>query len=143
MQDPAMLLTAAIFFLLVAIAAGFFSLMIKNALMPILFFVALLMFVWSGILHLRERRRGVRRCNNYGRCPELRGAADVAAHAAVATCRLGAVERAVGVGDPGAVVVVLRLHGGVADAHRDAHAARLLEHRLLDAPADAFGDGRC
>ena len=61
MQDPAMLLTAAIFFLLVAIAAGFFSLMVHNALMPILFFVALIMFVWSGILHLRERRRGVRR----------------------------------------------------------------------------------
>ncbi len=56
-----MLLTAAIFFLLVAIAAGFFSLMVKTALMPILFFVALGMFVWSGILHLRERRRGVRR----------------------------------------------------------------------------------
>ena len=56
-----MLLTAAIFFLLVAIAAGFFSLMIKSALMPILFLVALVMFVWSGILHLRERRRGARR----------------------------------------------------------------------------------
>jgi len=56
-----MLLTAAIFFLLVAIAAGVFSLVVKNALMPILFFVALVMFVWSGILHLRERRRGVRR----------------------------------------------------------------------------------
>jgi hypothetical protein len=56
-----MLLTAAIFFLLVAIAAGIFSLVVKTALMPILFVVALVMFVWSGILHLRERRRGVRR----------------------------------------------------------------------------------
>ena len=56
-----MLLTAAIFFLLVAIAAGIFSLVVKNALMPVLFVVALVMFVWSGILHLRERRRGVRR----------------------------------------------------------------------------------
>ena len=61
MQGAVMLLTAAIFFLLVAIAAGVFSLIVKNALMPILFVVALVMFVWSGMLHLRERRRGARR----------------------------------------------------------------------------------
>ena len=56
-----MLLTAAIFFLLIAIAAGVFSLMVKTPLMPLLFAVSLAMFVWSGILHLRERRRGTRR----------------------------------------------------------------------------------
>ena len=56
-----MLLTATIFFLLVAIVAGIFSLTMKGPLIPILFFVSLIMFVWSGIMHLRERRRGTRR----------------------------------------------------------------------------------
>jgi hypothetical protein len=56
-----MLLTVAIFFLLIAIAAGVFSLMLHSPLVPVLFFVALAMFVWTGIMHLRERRRGTRR----------------------------------------------------------------------------------
>ena len=56
-----MLLTVAIFFLLVAIVAGIFTLMVKNTLMPILFAVSFIMFVWAGITYMRERRRGVRR----------------------------------------------------------------------------------
>jgi hypothetical protein len=56
-----MLLTVAIFFLLIAIAAGVFTVMWKSALLPILFAVSFLMFVWTGIMHLRERRRGLRR----------------------------------------------------------------------------------
>ena len=56
-----MLLTVAIFFLIIAIIAGVLSLMIKGPLVPIMFAVALIMFVWTGIMHLRERRRGLRR----------------------------------------------------------------------------------
>ena len=56
-----MLLTAAIFFLLVAIAAGVFTFLVKNTLMPILFAVSFVMFVWAGITYMRERRRGTRR----------------------------------------------------------------------------------
>jgi membrane protein YdbS with pleckstrin-like domain len=60
-EETVMLLTVAIFFLIVAIVAGVFALTIKGPLVPILFVVALIMFVWSGIMHLRERRRGHRR----------------------------------------------------------------------------------
>ena len=57
-----MLLTAAIFFLLVAIAAGVLSLTVKATLFPVvLFVVSFLMFLWAGITHMRERRRGTRR----------------------------------------------------------------------------------
>ena len=56
-----MLLTVAIFFLIIAIIAGVFALTMKGPLVPILFVVALIMFVWTGIMHLRERRRGGRR----------------------------------------------------------------------------------
>jgi len=56
-----MLLTVAIFFLIVAVIAGVFALTMKGPLVPILFVVALVMFVWTGIMHLRERRRGQRR----------------------------------------------------------------------------------
>ena len=56
-----MLLTVTIFFLIVAIIAGVFALTMKGPLVPILFVVALIMFVWTGIMHLRERRRGLRR----------------------------------------------------------------------------------
>ena len=56
-----MLLTAAIFFLLITIVAGIFAVTIKGPLVPILFVVSLVMFIWSGFMHLRERRRGVRR----------------------------------------------------------------------------------
>lgn len=56
-----MLLTVAIFFLIVAIVAGIFALTVKGPLVPIMFTVALVMFVWTGIMHLRERRRGTRR----------------------------------------------------------------------------------
>lgn len=56
-----MLLTVAIFFLLVAIVAGILAFTVKNALLPILFAVSFLMFVWAGITHMRERRRGTRR----------------------------------------------------------------------------------
>jgi membrane protein implicated in regulation of membrane protease activity len=56
-----MLLTAAIFFLLVAIAAGVFTFMVQNALLPVLFAVSLVMFVWAGMTYMRERRRGSRR----------------------------------------------------------------------------------
>jgi hypothetical protein len=60
-EETAMLLTVAIFFLIVAIVAGVFALTIKGPLVPILFVVSLIMFVWSGFMHLRERRRGARR----------------------------------------------------------------------------------
>jgi len=56
-----MLLTVTIFFLIIAMIAGVLALTIKGPLVPILFVVALIMFVWSGIMHLRERRRGTRR----------------------------------------------------------------------------------
>ena len=56
-----MLLTVAIFFLIIAVIAGVFALTMKGPLVPILFVVALVMFVWTGIMHLRERRRGQRR----------------------------------------------------------------------------------
>jgi hypothetical protein len=56
-----MLLTVAIFFLIIAIVAGILTLTAKGPLVPVLFAVALIMFVWSGIMHLRERRRGTRR----------------------------------------------------------------------------------
>jgi hypothetical protein len=56
-----MLLTVTIFFLIVAIIAGVFALTMKGPLVPILFVVAFIMFVWTGIMHLRERRRGGRR----------------------------------------------------------------------------------
>ena len=56
-----MLLTVAIFFLIIAIIAGIFALTIKGPLVPIMFAVALVMFIWTGIMHLRERKRGIRR----------------------------------------------------------------------------------
>ena len=56
-----MLLTVAIFFLLVAIIAGILAMTVKGPLVPIMFAVALVMFIWTGIMHLRERRRGTRR----------------------------------------------------------------------------------
>ena len=56
-----MLLTVAIFFLLIAIVAGIFTFLVKNTLMPVLFVVAFIMFVWAGITYMRERRRGARR----------------------------------------------------------------------------------
>jgi RsiW-degrading membrane proteinase PrsW (M82 family) len=56
-----MLLTVAIFFLIIAIIAGILALTWKGALVPIMFAVALVMFVWTGLMHLRERRRGTRR----------------------------------------------------------------------------------
>jgi predicted PurR-regulated permease PerM len=61
MASRTMLLTAALFFLLVAIVAGVFTFLVKNTLMPILFAVSLVMFVWAGITYMRERRRGTRR----------------------------------------------------------------------------------
>jgi hypothetical protein len=33
----------------------------RGPLVPILFVVSLIMLVWSGFMHLRERRRGTRR----------------------------------------------------------------------------------
>jgi len=60
-----MLLTAAIFFLLVAIVAAVFTLVVKIAVvMPILYVVSgasFLAFLWAGITYMRERRRGTRR----------------------------------------------------------------------------------
>ena len=60
-----MLLTAAIFFLLVAIAAAVFTLVVKIAVvMPILYVMSgasFLAFLWAGITYMRERRRGTRR----------------------------------------------------------------------------------
>ena len=56
-----MLLTVAIFFLIIAIIAGILAMTVKGALVPIMAAVALVMFVWTGVMHLRERRRGLRR----------------------------------------------------------------------------------
>ena len=60
-----MLLTAAIFFLLVAIVAAMFTLVVKIAVvMPILYIMSgasFLAFLWAGITYMRERRRGTRR----------------------------------------------------------------------------------
>ena len=60
-----MLLTAAIFFLLVAIVAAVFTLVMKIAVvMPILYVMSgasFLAFLWAGITYMRERRRGTRR----------------------------------------------------------------------------------
>jgi hypothetical protein len=60
-----MLLTVAIFFLLVAIVAGVFTFIVKTAVVtPILFAMSIfsfLAFVWAGITYMRERRRGSRR----------------------------------------------------------------------------------
>jgi membrane protein YdbS with pleckstrin-like domain len=60
-EETVMLLTVTIFFLIIAIIAGVFALTMKGPLVPILFVVAFIMFVWTGIMHLRERRRGGRR----------------------------------------------------------------------------------
>jgi len=60
-----MLLTAAIFFLLVAIVAAVFTFVVKTAVvMPVLYVmsaVSFIAFLWAGITYLRERRRGTRR----------------------------------------------------------------------------------
>ena len=60
-----MLLTAAIFFLLVAIVAALFTFLVKTAVvMPILYVmsgVSFLAFLWAGITYMRERQRGTRR----------------------------------------------------------------------------------
>ena len=60
-----MLLTAAIFFLLVAIVAAVFTFVVKIAVvMPILYVMSgasFLAFLWAGITYMRERRRGTRR----------------------------------------------------------------------------------
>src|SRR5437667_11069224 len=69
-----------------------------------------------------------------------RGLALIVSHAAVAPGGLRRIERAVGARDPRAVVLIVRRKRGVADARRDAHAGRVLEHRHLDALADALGD---
>jgi len=60
-----MLLTVAIFFLLVAIVAGVFTFIVKTAvIMPVLYAmsaVSFVAFLWAGITYMRERRRGSRR----------------------------------------------------------------------------------
>ena len=65
MGSGTMLLTAAIFFLLVAIVAAVFTFVVKIAVvMPILYVVSgasFLAFLWAGITYMRERRRGTRR----------------------------------------------------------------------------------
>jgi hypothetical protein len=65
MGSGTMLLTVAIFFLLVAIVAGAFTFVLKATVVtPILLamsVLSLLAFFWAGISHLRERRRGTRR----------------------------------------------------------------------------------
>src|SRR6184192_2530614 len=80
------------------------------------------------------------RCNLTRTKDSGRGAARLAAHAAVAPGGLRRVERAVGTRDPRAVVVVLGPERGEADARRDAQRARLVERRGLDALPDALGD---
>lgn len=55
------MLTYVIFFLIVAIATGIFALFVKGMLPPLMFIVSLVMFLWSGIMYMRERRRGSRR----------------------------------------------------------------------------------
>jgi hypothetical protein len=65
MGSGTMLLTAAIFFLLVAIVAAVFTFVVKIAVvMPILYVmsgVSFLAFLWAGLTYMRERRRGERR----------------------------------------------------------------------------------
>jgi len=60
-----MLLTAAIFFLLVAIVAAVFTFVVKTAVvMPVLYVmsaVSFVAFLWAGLTYMRERRRGTRR----------------------------------------------------------------------------------
>lgn len=65
MGSGTMLLTVAIFFLLVAIVAGAFTLVMKATVVtPILVAMSVLSFLaffWAGITYMRERRRGTRR----------------------------------------------------------------------------------
>jgi hypothetical protein len=55
------MLTYVLFFFVVAVAAGIFALVSAGPIGPIMFFVSLLLFGWSWIMYIRERRRGSRR----------------------------------------------------------------------------------
>jgi ABC-type polysaccharide/polyol phosphate export permease len=55
------MLTYVIFFLILAIATGVFSMLVRGPLPPIMFVVSFILFLWSGIMYMRERRRGSRR----------------------------------------------------------------------------------
>jgi hypothetical protein len=53
--------TYVILFLFLAIVAGVFVVTVKGTLAPILFGLALALFLWSGFSYMRERYRGSRR----------------------------------------------------------------------------------
>lgn len=55
------MLTYVLFFFVIAVATGIFSIVAKGAIGPIMFVIALILFAWSGAMYLRERRRGNRR----------------------------------------------------------------------------------
>jgi uncharacterized membrane protein YqgA involved in biofilm formation len=55
------MITYVLFFFVLAILTGVFALIVTGPFGPIMFFVALALFAWSGAMYLRERRRGARR----------------------------------------------------------------------------------
>lgn len=55
------MITYVLFFFVLAIVTGVFALLVAGPLAPILFFVTLVLFLWSGYTYFRERRRGMRR----------------------------------------------------------------------------------
>lgn len=55
------MLTYVIFFLILAVATGVFSVLVKGMLAPIMFIVSFALFLWSGVMYMRERQRGSRR----------------------------------------------------------------------------------
>lgn len=55
------MVTYVLFFFVLAVVTGVFALIVAGPLAPILFFVTLALFLWSGYTYLRERRRGTRR----------------------------------------------------------------------------------
>jgi uncharacterized membrane protein YtjA (UPF0391 family) len=55
------MLTYVLFFFVVALVTGVFALVATGPIGPIMFFVALILFGWSWIMYIRERRRGTRR----------------------------------------------------------------------------------
>lgn len=55
------MLTYVIFFFVLAVVFGVFALVVTGPIAPIIFFIALGLFAWSGLAYLGERRRGPRR----------------------------------------------------------------------------------
>lgn len=55
------MLTYVIFFLFLAMVTGVFAIAVKGAVAPVIFTVALALFLGSGFAYMRERYRGSRR----------------------------------------------------------------------------------